>query len=102
MLHKIADNLEISKFENKERTGEETDRFAEKVRELVENIYEQLKENLEGQQGENRQFFNAIIRIFTILLNTKTRSITKIKKIIKTSANLVLELWPEQNSLLGD
>ena len=40
------------------------------------------------------------MRIFSILLNTNISSVKKIKKIIKQSARLVLNSWPEQSSLL--
>ena len=46
LLHKIADNLKISDLIN-ENDGDQTDGFGGKVRELVENIYEETKENFE-------------------------------------------------------
>ena len=60
----------------------------------MQDLYEEFKDSL-GPDKEKGQFVRAIIRIFTILLNTKTNSISKIKKIIKTSGQLALDLWPE-------
>ena len=37
---------------------------------------------------------------FSILLNVNLSSVQKISKIIKQSAKLVINLWPEQKSLL--
>ena len=40
--------------------------------------------------------------MFTILLSTKTPTLTKIKKVIRTSVKIALELWPEQKQLSED
>ena len=100
LLHKIADNLEISDLINENSDGDQTDGFSDKGRELVENIYEEIRNSLDQDNKGKGQFVKAIMRIFSILLNTKKSSIKKIKKITKTSAILVLELWPEQGSPL--
>ena len=100
LLHKIADNLEISDLINENSDGDQTDGFRDKGRELVENIYEEIRNSLDQDNKGKGQFVKAIMRIFSILLNTEKSSIKKIKKIIKTSASLVLELWPEQGSPL--
>ena len=92
LLHKIADNLEISDLINKNGGGDQTDGFTDKMKEFVENIYEEIKENFDQENEGKNQFVKAIIRIFSILLNTKISLIKKIKKIIKTSASLILEL----------
>ena len=99
LLHKIPDNLEISEHINENGDGDRTDGFGAKIKELVENIYEQLNENF-IQEDLSGPFVRVIIRIFSILLNTDIISIKKIKEIIKESAKLVVELWPEQGSLL--
>ena len=100
LLHKIADNLEISDLINENSDGDQTDGFSDKGRELVEHIYEEIRNSLDQDNKGKGQFVKAIMRIFSILLNTKKSSIKKIKKITKTSAILVLELWPEQGSPL--
>ena len=40
--------------------------------------------------------------MFTILLSAKTPTLTKIKKVIRTSVKIALELWPEQKELSED
>ena len=100
LLHKIADNLEISDLINENSDGDQTDGFSDKGRELVENLYKEIRNSLDQDNKGKGQFVKAIMRIFSILLNTEKSSIKKIKKIIKTSASLVLELWPEQGSPL--
>ena len=102
ILHKVADNLEISDHINENSDGDQTDSFTDKIKELVENIYEEIKENFDQENEGKGQFVKAIIRIFSILLNNKRSSIKKIKKITKTSASLILELWPGQSSLLDE
>ena len=83
--HKVADNLEISKLEEN----------------IIQEIMEEFKDSLEPGQ-EKSQFVKALIRIFIILLNTKFSSITKVKKIIRASAKLALEVWPELRQQSGE
>ena len=78
-MHKVADNLEISDLINKS-DRDQTDRFGDRAKKLVENIYEEIKENFEQENKGKGQFVKAIIRIFYVLLNTKISSIKKIKK----------------------
>ena len=92
VLHKIADYLEINELE--EDIEDQIDGFGDKVKEIIQELFEEFKDRLEPDQ-EKGQFVKALIRIFSILLNTKANSETKIKKRIRTSAQLALELWPE-------
>ena len=95
VLHKLADNLEISELEDNINNEDQIDGFGDKVKEIIQDIYEEFKDSLEPDQGKG-QFVTALIRIFSILLNTKTNLISRIKKTIKTSAQHALDLWPEQ------
>ena len=101
MLNKLTDNLELNEVINENLEGDEIDGFREKIKELVEKIFEEIKGNINGHNTKKGQFVKAI-RIFSILLNANISSVKKNKKIIKQSAKLVLNLWPEPSSLLED
>ena len=55
-----------------------------------------------GESKDKNNFVSGLIKIFTILLRIKTPALTKIKKIIRTSVKVALELWPEQKQLSED
>ena len=92
LLNKLADNLELNEVINKNLEGDEIDRFREKIKKLVDKIFKEIKENINRQNIKKSKFVKAIIRIFSILLKANISSVKKIKKIIKQSARLVLNL----------
>ena len=64
-------------------------------------ILDEFKE-LIGESKDKNNFVSGLIKIFTILLSIKTPALTKIKKVIRTSVKVALELWPEQKQLSED
>ena len=103
MLDKLADNLELNEFINENLERHEIDGFREKIKELVEKIFEEINGNINGQNPTKKgKFLKALIRTFSILFNANISSAKKTKKIIKESARLVLNLWPGQSSLLEE
>ena len=93
MLDKLADNLELNEFINENLERHEIDGFREKIKELVEKIFEEINGNINGQNPTKKgKFLKALIRIFSILFNANISSAKKTKKIIKESARLVLNL----------
>ena len=75
LLNKIADSLEVE--EVNEDTGDQTDGFVDKVKEIIKEIFEEFKDRLDPTK-EKRKFERALIKIFSILLNTKINSAEKI------------------------
>ena len=77
LIHQIASNLEISELG--EDTEEQTDDFVDKVKEIIQELIDEFNERLDPDK-EKGQFVKAIIKIFSILLNTKANLVEKIKK----------------------
>ena len=49
-----------------------------------------------GENEDKKSFIGALIKIFTILLSSKTATLTSIKKVLRVSTKIALALWPEQ------
>ena len=82
MLDKVAFSLEdyiINDLLDDEKNLDEAASFRTKIKEIIEQIFEEFKESLKLDQ-KNGKFAKALIKIFTILLNTKCSSIAKLKK----------------------
>ena len=59
-----------------------------------------LKE-LIWENKDKKNFVGGLINILTVPLSTKTPTLTKIKKVIRTIIT-ILELWPEQKQQSED
>ena len=81
--------------------GDSTDGVITLFKNIFQPILDEFKE-LIGKSKEKKNFIGGFIKIFVILLRTKTPALTKIKKVIRTSVKVALELWPEQIQLLED
>ena len=64
-------------------------------------MLEEFKDLIKKNKDE-KSFIGGIINIFTILLNLRATKLTKIKKIIRLSTKIALELWPEQKQQQED
>ena len=96
IVNKIV--TEINEFlDEQTQSGDSTDG----VITLFLTIFDEFQE-LIGESKEQNNFIGGLIKIFIILLSTKTPALTKIKKVIKTSEKIALELWSEQKQLLED
>ena len=75
--------------------GDSTDDIITLFEETFQRILDKFKE-LIGENKDKKNFVSGLIKIFTILLSTKIPTLTKIKKVIRASVKIPLELWPEQ------
>ena len=75
--------------------GDSTDDVITLFEETFQPILAEFKE-LIGENKVKKNFVVGLIKIFTILFSTKTPTLTKIKKVVRTSIKIALELWPEQ------
>ena len=70
-------------------------RISSKIKEVFKQILEEFKKLVEETE-DKKNFVSGIIKIFTILLTSRYSSLAKLKKIIKTSAEIGVNLLPEQ------
>ena len=100
IVNKIV--TEINEFlNNQTQGGDSTDGVITLFEDIFQPILDKFKE-LIGESKDKRNFIVGLIKIFRILLSTKIPALTKIKKVIKTSVKIALELWPEQKQLSQD
>ena len=79
--------------ESKDRESE-TDRIGDRIKEIVQPILEEFEE-LVAKNESKKYYLGSVIMIFTILLTKKCSSISKLKTIIKTSAQIAIKPWTE-------
>ena len=77
------------------QSGDSTDGVITLFEDTFQQIWDEIKE-LIGESKDKKNFVSGLIKNFTILLGTKTPALTKIKKVIRTSVKIAVELWPEQ------
>ena len=78
LLDKLANNLELNEFINENLEGDEIDGFREKIKELVEKIFEEIKGNINSQNPTKKgKFVKVLIKIFSILLTANISSVKK-------------------------
>ena len=93
IVNKIA--TEINKLlDDQSEGGDSTDSIITLFEETFQPILDKFKE-LIGENKDKKNFVGGLIKIFTILLSTKTPTLTKTKKVIRTSVKIALELWSE-------
>ena len=97
ILDEIADKIEdlVSEQALLEEDNDAAGSLGTKLRDIFEPILEELKEFVQENE-EKKSFVSGLVKIFPILLSAKCSSLAKIKKIVKTSAEIAINLWPEQ------
>ena len=97
IVNKIA--TEINKLlDDQSEGGDSTDSIITLFEETFQPILDKFKE-LIGENKDKKNFVGGLIKIFTILLSTKTPTLTKM---VRTSKNIALELWTEQKQQSED
>ena len=77
--------------------GDSTDGVITFFEDVFQPILDEFKE-LIGESEDKKNFIGDLIKICTMLLSTKIPALTKIKKVIRTSIKIALELWPGQSN----
>ena len=100
IVNKIIDKIK-DLLHDQMQGGDSTDGVITLFEDIFQSVLEKFKK-LIGETKDKKNFISGLIKIFKILLNTKTPTPTKIKKVIRTSVKIALELWPEQKELSQD
>ena len=100
IVNKIIDKIK-DLLHDQMQGGDSTDGVITLFEDIFQSVLEKFKK-LIGEAKDKKNFISGLIKIFKILLSTKTPTPTKIKKVIRTSVKIALELWPEQKELSQD
>ena len=102
-MKEVADRLEHILSEEEENNTskntlgdlDSTDGLGDRIKEVTEATLEELKDSLSRNQNK-KSFVLSILKIISILLKNNASGLTKVKKIIKTAADVAINLWPGQ------
>ena len=100
IVNKIIDEIKVL-LDDQTQRGDSTDGVITLFEDIFPPILDEFKE-LSGESKDKKNFIGGLIKIFTILLSAKTPTLTKIKKVFRTSIKIALEVWPEQKPLSQD
>ena len=93
IVNKIIDEIK-DLSDDQAQSGDSTDGVITLLEDIFQPILDEFKE-LIGERTDKKNFISGLIKIFTILLSTKTPTLTRIKNVIRTSVKIALKLWPE-------
>ena len=79
--------------------GDTIDGIITLFEETFQPILDKFKE-LIGENKDKKNFVGGLIKIFITLLSTKIPTLRKIKKVVRTSIKIALELWNKSNNTL--
>ena len=100
IVNKIIDEIK-DLLDDQTQGGDSTDGVLTLFEDIFQLILDEFKE-LIGESKDKNNFIGGLIKIFTILLSTKTPTLPKTKKVIRRSIKIALELWPEQKQQWED
>ena len=72
-----------------------TDGLGVTIKDIFQPILDKFKD-LIGKNEDKNSFIGGLIKIFTILLSSRSATLAKILKVIRISTKIALDLWPEQ------
>ena len=88
-------NKELEAFLSKENNDtDSTDGIFYLLSQISNSLQEEFDELLSGDSDRMR-FVKALLKIFTLLLNTRVDTAEKIKRIIKIAIKTILKIWQE-------
>lgn len=80
--------------EESEDSEDETEQNGDKIKEIFQPTLEEFEE-LIAKSEDKKYFIGGVMKILTILFTTKCSSVSKLRKIIKPSAQIVIKPWTE-------
>ena len=82
-------------LEDPVKEKDSTNDLRDTIKKIFQSILGEFTE-LIGENNDKKLFIGDLIKMFMILLSSRTKVQIKIKKVLRVSTKIALDLWPEQ------
>ena len=94
IVNKIIEQIK-EVLEDPVKEKDSTNDLRDTIKKIFQSILGEFTE-LIGENNDKKLFIGDLIKIFMILLSSRTKVQIKIKKVLRVSTKIALDLWPEQ------
>ena len=94
IVNKIIEQIK-EVLEDPVKEKDSTNDLRDTIKKVFQSILGEFTE-LIGENNDKKLFIGDLIKMFMILLSSRTKVQIKIKKVLRVSTKIALDLWPEQ------
>ena len=94
IVNKIIEQIK-EVLEDPVKEKDSTSDLRDTIKKIFQSILGEFTE-LTGENNDKKLFIGDLIKMFMILLSSRTKVQIKIKKVLRVSTKIALDLWPEQ------
>ena len=94
IVNKIIEQIK-EVLEGPVKEKDSTNDLRDTIKKIFQSILGEFTE-LIGENNDKKLFIGDLIKMFMILLSSRTKVQIKIKKVLRVSTKIALDLWPEQ------
>ena len=94
IVNKIIEQIK-EVLEDPVKEKDSTNDLRDTIKKIFQSILGEFTE-LIGENNDKKLFIGDLIKMFMILLSSRTKVQIKIKKVLRVSTKIALDLWPEQ------
>ena len=94
IVNKIIEQIK-EVLEDPVKEKDSTSDLRDTIKKIFQSILGEFTE-LIGENNDKKLFIGDLIKMFMILLSSRTKVQIKIKKVLRVSTKIALDLWPEQ------
>ena len=94
IVNKIIEQIK-EVLEDPVKEKDSTNDLRDTIKKIFQSILGEFTE-LIGENNDKKLFMGDLIKMFMILLSSRTKVQIKIKKVLRVSTKIALDLWPEQ------
>ena len=94
IVNKIIEQIK-EVLEDPVKEKDSTNDLRDTIKKIFQSILGEFTE-LIGENNDKKLFIGDLIKMFMILLSSRTKVQIKIKKVLRVSTKIAVDLWPEQ------